>query len=117
MGNGVNTRAQEKGISFDRSFPGAPGELIRLSPFVRRMVASNAGPMTFTGTCTYVIGTGKVVVIDPGPDQQDHISALLAALRRETITAICVTHTHKDHSASARAQGGDGSKDCWLPAL
>jgi glyoxylase-like metal-dependent hydrolase (beta-lactamase superfamily II) len=103
MGDGFNTGAQEGEISFDRSFSGAPGELVCLSPLVRRMVAGNAGPMTFTGTCTYVIGTGEVAVIDPGPDQQDHINALLAALRGETIMAICVTHTHKDHSAGARA--------------
>lgn len=95
--------ALDGGISFDRSFTGAPGELIRLSPLVRRMVAGNAGPMTFTGTCTYVIGTGEVAVIDPGPDKPDHLAALLAALRGETITAILATHTHKDHSPGARA--------------
>ncbi|MGH6852281.1 MAG: MBL fold metallo-hydrolase, partial [Methylocella sp.] len=63
----------------------------------------NAGPMTFTGTCTYVLGTGAVAVIDPGPDRPDHIAALLAALRGQTITMIVVTHTHKDHSPGARA--------------
>jgi glyoxylase-like metal-dependent hydrolase (beta-lactamase superfamily II) len=67
------------------------------------MVAGNAGPMTFTGTCTYVVGTGEVAIIDPGPDLPDHMIALLAALRGETITAIVVTHTHKDHSPGARA--------------
>lgn len=90
-------------ISFNRSFEGGPGELVRLSPLVRRMVAGNAGPMTFTGTCTYVVGSGEVAVIDPGPDSQEHISALLDALGRETVAAILVTHTHRDHSPGARA--------------
>lgn len=66
------------------------------------MVAGNSGPMTFTGTCTYVVGTGEVAIIDPGPDGPDHIAALLAALRGETIATILVTHTHKDHSPGAR---------------
>ena len=65
-------------ISFDRSFFGAPGELIRLSSLVRRMVVPNPGPMTFMGTCTYVVGQGEVAIIDPGPDHKDHIAALLA---------------------------------------
>jgi glyoxylase-like metal-dependent hydrolase (beta-lactamase superfamily II) len=101
MSLGTATQAGE--ISFDRSFEGGPGELVRLSPLVRRMVAGNAGPMTFTGTCTYVVGIGDVAVIDPGPDRPDHIAALLAALRGESITTILVTHTHRDHSPGARA--------------
>jgi Metallo-beta-lactamase superfamily len=95
--------AQEGEISFDRSFFGAPAELVRLWPLVRRMTAGKAGPMTFTGTCSYVVGEGEVAVIDPGTDKRDHIAALLAALRGETITTILVTHTHKDHSPGARA--------------
>jgi glyoxylase-like metal-dependent hydrolase (beta-lactamase superfamily II) len=90
-------------IAFDRSFAGAPGELLRLSPLVRRMTAGNAGPMTFTGTCTYVVGDGEVAIIDPGPDRVEHVNALLAALRGETVAAILVTHTHKDHAPAARA--------------
>lgn len=107
-----NTETDEH-LSFDRSFEGAPGELVRLSPLVRRMVAGNPGPMTFTGTCTYVVGTGQVAVIDPGPDKEDHIAALLEALRGETITSILVTHTHKDHSPGARAlKAATGAKIC-----
>lgn len=103
----MNERAeatpQEGDVAFDRSFIGASGELVRLTPLVRRMVAGNAGPMTFTGTCTYVIGTSDVVVIDPGPDLPEHRTALLKALQGETISTILVTHTHRDHSPGARA--------------
>ncbi|MCI0467463.1 MAG: MBL fold metallo-hydrolase [Beijerinckiaceae bacterium] len=90
-------------IPFDRSFAGAPGEFLRLSGLVRRMVAPNPGPMTFMGTCTYVVGQDEVAVIDPGPDMAQHIKTLLASLRGESIAAILVTHTHKDHAGAARA--------------
>jgi Metallo-beta-lactamase superfamily len=103
MDDGIDSADQAGMISFDRSFDGGLGELVQLSPLVRRMVAGNAGPMTFTGTCTYVVGTGEVAVIDPGPDRPDHIAALLAALRGETVTTILVSHTHTDHSPGARA--------------
>jgi glyoxylase-like metal-dependent hydrolase (beta-lactamase superfamily II) len=89
-------------IVFDRTPVGPPGALVRLSPLVRRMVAGNAGPMTFTGTCTYVVGSTQVAVVDPGPENLAHIAALLDALRGETIVAILVTHTHNDHSPGAR---------------
>ncbi len=89
-------------IPFKRDFTARPGELMRLSPRVRRMLANNPGPFTFTGTCTYVVGQGKVAIIDPGPDDPAHVAALLAALQGETIEALFVTHTHRDHSPAAR---------------
>ncbi|WP_026607137.1 MBL fold metallo-hydrolase [Methylocapsa acidiphila] len=98
----MNAQSQSEEIAFDRSLPARPGELVRLSPLVRRMIAGNAGPMTFTGTCTYVVGNGPVAIIDPGPDDPAHISALLEVLGDETIAAILVTHTHRDHSPGAR---------------
>jgi glyoxylase-like metal-dependent hydrolase (beta-lactamase superfamily II) len=67
------------------------------------MVAGNAGPMTFTGTCTYVVGTGEVAVIDPGPDRPDHIPPCSRLCVCETVTTILVSHTHTDHSPGARA--------------
>lgn len=88
-------------IAFDRTIPAQPGELVSVSPLVRRIIANNPGPMTFTGTCTYVIGQGEVVVIDPGPDVPAHRDALLDQLGGETISTILVTHTHRDHSAAA----------------
>ena len=74
----------------------------RLSPLVRRIVADNPGPFTFTGTCTYIVGQGRVAVIDPGPDQPAHVSAILDAVRGETVSHIVVSHTHRDHSPAAR---------------
>ncbi len=89
-------------LPLDRSFEAPPGELVRLSPLVRRIVAPNPGPMTFRGTNTYVVGRGEVAVIDPGPDLPDHVDALLAVLDGERVAHIVVTHTHRDHSPAAR---------------
>lgn len=88
---------------FDRAFAVEPGRLLPLTPLVRRLVAPNPGPFTFTGTCTYVVGQGTVAVIDPGPDDAGHVETLAAALSGETVTHILVTHTHRDHSPGARA--------------
>ncbi|MBI1777897.1 MAG: MBL fold metallo-hydrolase [Proteobacteria bacterium] len=85
----------------DLGFTCAYGILETVSPLIRRIVANNPGPFTFRGTGTFVVGQGKVAVIDPGPDLAAHVDALLAALAGETVTHILVTHTHRDHSPAA----------------
>lgn len=75
-----------------------PRALTRVSPMVRRLVAPNASPFTFNGTCTYIVGQGEVAVVDPGPGDDSHLAALLAAVDGERVDAILVTHTHRDHS-------------------
>lgn len=85
-------------IEFDRSQTTPAGEVTDLSPLVRRVIAGNGGPMTFTGTCSYIVGRGTVAIIDPGPDDADHVTRLLAAVAGETVSHIVVTHTHRDHS-------------------
>ena len=79
-----------------------PRALARLSPLVRRLVAPNPSPFTFNGTCTYIVGRGAVAVVDPGPDDDSHLEAILAAVDGETVETILVTHTHRDHSPGAR---------------
>src|SRR5579871_4314346 len=85
----------------NRDFSCTYGRLEPVSPLIRRIVAENPGPFTFLGTGTYVIGHGKVAVIDPGPLMPTHLDALLGALSGEAITHILVTHTHIDHSPAA----------------
>ena len=69
-------------------------------------MAPNASPMTFEGTNTYILGSGRVAVIDPGPDDPSHLDAILAALDpAETVSHIFVTHSHLDHSPLARRLG------------
>jgi glyoxylase-like metal-dependent hydrolase (beta-lactamase superfamily II) len=99
----MSAKAQPNDIEFNRSFEGEAGELVELSPLVRRMTVGNPGPMTFTGTCTYIVGREQVMVIDPGPVDEMHCAALLKALGSEKISHILVTHTHRDHSPGATA--------------
>jgi glyoxylase-like metal-dependent hydrolase (beta-lactamase superfamily II) len=79
-----------------------PRALTRLSPLVRRIVAPNPSPFTFNGTCTYIVGEGAVAIVDPGPDDDSHLAALLAAVKGERVETILVTHTHRDHSTVAK---------------
>ena len=90
-------------IPFDRSFDLPPGKVEEIYPGVRRLLCNNPGPFTFKGTVSYIIGRGKVAIIDPGPDDPAHSAALLDAVRGETITHIFVTHTHRDHSPAVSA--------------
>jgi glyoxylase-like metal-dependent hydrolase (beta-lactamase superfamily II) len=90
-------------IRFDRSFDLEPGRAEEIAPGVRRILCNNPGPFTFKGTVSYIVGRGQVAIIDPGPLDQPHIDALLAAVRGETVTHIVVTHTHRDHSPAAAA--------------
>jgi glyoxylase-like metal-dependent hydrolase (beta-lactamase superfamily II) len=79
------------------------GLVERVSPLIRRVLAPNPGPFTFTGTGTYIVGSGTVAIVDPGPNDPDHIAALLAAVGGESVSHIVVTHTHRDHSPAAIA--------------
>lgn len=74
----------------------------QVGPLVRRVLARNPSPFTFTGTQTYLVGdAGDVAVIDPGPDEAEHLDALMAAIGGDRVVAICCTHTHRDHSPAA----------------
>jgi glyoxylase-like metal-dependent hydrolase (beta-lactamase superfamily II) len=90
-------------IPFDKSLDLAPDRVDEVMPGVRRVMANNPGPFTFKGTLSYIIGQGKVAIVDPGPDDPAHIAALLDAVRNETVTHIFVTHTHRDHSPAVPA--------------
>ncbi|WP_427968605.1 MBL fold metallo-hydrolase [Altererythrobacter sp.] len=69
---------------------------------VRRVLAPNPSPYTYTGTQTYIVGAGKeVAVIDPGPADEAHLDAILQAVGEARVTAIMCTHTHRDHSPAA----------------
>ena len=78
------------------------GKVEQVAPLVRRLLAGNPSPFTYTGTQTYIVGRGEVAVIDPGPDLPDHVEAILAATRGERVAAILCTHTHRDHSPASR---------------
>jgi glyoxylase-like metal-dependent hydrolase (beta-lactamase superfamily II) len=96
------------------------GETETHEPLVRRVLAPNPSPYTFTGTQTWLVGAGnEIAVIDPGPagsglsigdpkeisgadmNGSGHVEAILRAVGDAKITAILCTHTHRDHSPAA----------------
>lgn len=89
------------GPDLDRGVPPS-GVTVRLSPLIRRRICPNGSPFTASGTCSYIVGTGEVAIIDPGPPDDPHIAGLLEAIAGERLAAIVVTHTHRDHSPGAR---------------
>ena len=100
-------------IRFYRDFDFEYGVLETVSPLIRRIVARNPGPFTGPGTATYVIGRGRVALLDPGPALAGHVAAILHALRGETIEHILITHTHPDHwPATPAIQRAAGARTC-----
>ena len=79
-----------------------PGDLVTLTPMVRRITAPNPGVMTRPGTNTYLIGESDIALIDPGPEIDSHRDAILGAAGGRLRWILC-THTHLDHSPLARA--------------
>ncbi len=75
----------------------------QISPLIRRVLARNASPFSYTGTQSYIVGHGTIAVIDPGPlgDDPAHVGELIRLTRDEKIVAILCTHTHRDHSPAA----------------
>lgn len=79
-----------------------PGLPLTVAAGLRVLLAPNPGPMTHWGTNTFILGEGRVAVIDPGPDDPAHFDALLRAVAGEVVTHVLVTHAHADHSPLAR---------------
>lgn len=87
---------------FEELVRAAPyGTVETLSPLVRRVLARNPSPFTFTGTGTYIVGHGHVAIIDPGPAEPAHLDAVASAVAGEVVTHLVITHTHMDHSPGA----------------
>ena len=83
---------------FRTDFDPRYGHAAQLAPDVQRITAPNKSAFTFHGTNTYIVGDKNVAVIDPGPDDDDHLEAIIKAVKGRCITHIIVTHTHVDHS-------------------
>jgi glyoxylase-like metal-dependent hydrolase (beta-lactamase superfamily II) len=92
------------------------GKAVLVAPAVRRIVAGNAGLMTGPGTNTYLLGTSNITVLDPGPDDAQHLQSILAAAGAP-IRWIVTTHTHRDHSPlAAPLRRETGARVIGLPA-
>ena len=85
------------------------GRATDVAPGIRRILAPNAGLMTYHGTNTYLIEAGEgVVVLDPGPDDAGHVQAILEATEG-CVAAILLSHSHSDHlGALAALKAGTG---------
>ncbi|MGR9055056.1 MBL fold metallo-hydrolase [Rhizobium leguminosarum] len=95
---------------FDLAFEPAYGQAVPVVSGVERITANNSGPFTFFGTNSYIVGSSSVAVIDPGPEDEAHFQALMAALAGRAVTHIFVSHTHRDHSPLAgRLQAATGA--------
>ena len=90
-------------IPYDKNLELVAGKVDEPMPGVRRLLCNNPSAFTFKGTVSYIIGRGKVAIVDPGPEDAAHSAALLDAVRGESVTHIFVTHTHRDHSPGVPA--------------
>jgi glyoxylase-like metal-dependent hydrolase (beta-lactamase superfamily II) len=89
-------------LAFDLEFAPSYGTPVPVARDVQRLTVNNPSPFTFHGTNTYIVGGGSsVAVIDPGPEDEAHFEALMAALGNRTVSHILVSHTHRDHSPLA----------------
>lgn len=74
--------------------------------------------MTGPGTNTYVVGSGRVKVIDPGPDDPEHIEGILRALASEHVNRVILTHHHSDHApGAARLSARTGAPVLAFPEI
>lgn len=87
---------------FERAFEPAHGQAMPVAPDVVRVTVNNPSPFTFHGTNSYIVGRDTLAVIDPGPEDDAHLDALLAAIGGRPVSHILVSHTHRDHAPLAR---------------
>ncbi len=101
-------------LSFDREFDPQAGRAIVVADGITRVTAPNASAYTFTGTNSFLLGRERLAVLDPGPDDVRHLAALMDAIGGREVDAIILTHTHRDHSASAGRLARDLGARLWF---
>ena len=89
-------------ISFDTDHNPIVGKAEKLEDDLVVITANNASPMTFTGTRSYILGTDNLIVIDPGPDINQHFDSIMDYIGKRKVTDIILTHSHVDHSPLSR---------------
>lgn len=87
------------------SAPPSPGDPLPVTDRATLVLAPNANAWTFEGTNTWLLaepGSDVCAVVDPGPDDDAHLAAILAAAGDRRIVGVWVSHSHHDHSELAR---------------
>ncbi|WP_011580118.1 MULTISPECIES: MBL fold metallo-hydrolase [Chelativorans] len=99
-------------LELDTRFEPHYGEAVEVAPGIRRVTVRNPSPFTFHGTNSYIVGGGgALAVVDPGPDDAEHLETLLKAIGGRPVSHIFVSHTHRDHSPlAARLAALTGAK-------
>jgi glyoxylase-like metal-dependent hydrolase (beta-lactamase superfamily II) len=98
-------------LKFNQAFDADHGNSVELSHLLRRVTCNNPSVFTFAGTNSFIVGRGTVAIVDPGPDDDRHLSALLRAVRGETVSHVVITHSHMDHSPLAgKLKAATGAK-------
>lgn len=91
-------------MQFNAKKPTQSGISHQISPLITRIIANNASPFTFTGTCSYIIGNHEIAILDPGSEEDEaHLQSLIKVIDGRPVKAILISHTHKDHSPLSRA--------------
>ena len=85
----------------DDDFKPSYGETVEITRGVARLTAENPSPFTAAGTNGYIVGHHDIIVVDPGPDTDEHFDIWMQAISGRNIRAIAVTHTHRDHTPMA----------------
>ena len=89
-------------MQFHTEFEPHHGVPVAVAEKVIRVTAPNAGPFTYTGTNSYIIGQSNLMVVDPGPVDETQFATLMAAIGNRAVSHILITHTHADHSPLAQ---------------
>jgi glyoxylase-like metal-dependent hydrolase (beta-lactamase superfamily II) len=101
-------------LVFDTQFDPQTGVAVPVADALVRVTAPNASAYTFTGTNSFLLGHERLALIDPGPDDSPHLDALKRAIAGRPVDVIILTHTHRDHSASAARLRGEFDAQLWF---
>ncbi|MDB5613507.1 MAG: fold metallo-hydrolase [Devosia sp.] len=101
-------------LSFDRAFDPQTGVPVSVAEGIARITAPNASAYTFTGTNSFLLGHERLALVDPGPDDVNHIAALKRAIAGRPVGAIILSHTHRDHSAAAARLSRELDAPLWF---
>ena len=101
-------------LVFDTQFDPQTGVAVPVAPGLVRVTAPNASAYTFTGTNSFLLGHERLALVDPGPEDSAHFDALKRAIAGRPVDVIILTHTHRDHSASAARIGRELGAPLWF---